>query len=114
MRVRPRALLLLLPLTTGDYLLWDWSVAGSHDVLALISGMTLLPLAALSLGLLAVGTLRLVALTLRQSRTMIRSVNPARSTRSPTGRPGQGRRPAQARAASTAAQPASSERKLAA
>lgn len=109
--MRPRALLLLLPLTTGDYLLWDWSVASSHDVLALISGMTLLPLAVLSFGLLAVGTLRLLALSLRRSTTMVRSVNPARSKRPATRRPAQGHRPSQAEATS---QSASSERKLAA
>lgn len=50
MRVRPRPLALLLALTGGDYLLWHWSLAGSHDVLALASGLTLLPLMALSFG----------------------------------------------------------------
>lgn len=107
--MRPRALALLLPLTAVDYLLWDWSVAGSHDVLALISGMTLLPLAVLSLWLIGVATLRLLAHSLRQSRTIVRSVHPASST------PARSRRIAQAQAASPAAQQrSSSERKLAA
>ncbi len=51
--MRPRALMLLLVATAADYLLWHWSLAGGHDVLALASGMTLLPLVALSLGSLA-------------------------------------------------------------
>jgi hypothetical protein len=108
--VRPRALVLLLPLTAVDYLLWDWSVAGSHDVLALISGMTLLPLAVLSLWLIGVGALRLFARTLRGSSKMVRSVHPASS------RSARRSRPAQAQAASPAAaqQRSSSERKLAA
>jgi hypothetical protein len=46
--VRPRALLLLLALTVGDYLLWQWSIAGSHDILSLLAGFTLLPLVAIS------------------------------------------------------------------
>jgi predicted short-subunit dehydrogenase-like oxidoreductase (DUF2520 family) len=101
---------LLLPLTAIDYLLWDWSVAGSHDVLALISGMTLLPLAVLSLWLAGIGALRLIARSLRRSSKMVRSVHPV-SSRSARRRP----RPAQAPTASPAAQQRSaSERKLAA
>jgi hypothetical protein len=46
--VRPRALLSLLVLTAGDYLLWQWSIAGSHDVLSLLAGFTLVPLLAVS------------------------------------------------------------------
>jgi hypothetical protein len=80
MSVRPRALVLLLPLTVGDYLLWNWSVAASHDVLALVSGMTLLPLAALSLGLLGIAALRVLARSLRESSTITRSVHPANET----------------------------------
>ena len=107
--MRPRALVLLLPLTAIDYLLWDWSVAGSHDVLALISGMTLLPLAVLSLCLTVIGVLRLLGRSLRRSSTMVRSVHPASS------RSARSRRPAQASAASPASeQRSSSERKLAA
>lgn len=106
--MRPRALVLLLPLTGIDYLLWDWSVAGSHDVLALISGMTLLPLAVLSSWLIGVSALRLLAQTLRRSSTMVRSVHPA-------SRSASSRRAAQAEAATQAAQQrSSSERKLAA
>lgn len=107
--MRPRALVLLLPVTGIDYLLWDWSVAGSHDVLALVSGMTLLPLAVLSLWLTGVGALRLLAHSLRRSSTIVRSLHPA------SRRPAGSRSPADAQAASHAAQQRSpSERKLAA
>ncbi|MGN6372100.1 MAG: hypothetical protein ACTHM1_03790 [Solirubrobacteraceae bacterium] len=100
---------LLLPLTAVDYLLWDWSVAGSHDVLALVVGMTLLPLAVLSFWLIGVGALRLLAHTLRRSSTMVRSVHPA------SGRSASSRGAAQTQAASQSAQQrSSSERKLAA
>jgi len=58
--VRLRALLFLLVLTVGDYLLWQWSIAGSHDILSLLAGFTLVPLAAVSawrLALAAAGLL---------------------------------------------------------
>lgn len=77
MRVRTRTLAVLLPLTVGDYLLWKWSVAGSHDVIALASGMTLLPLAALSVGRLGVSVLGAVAHTLRGSPRMSRRMRTA-------------------------------------
>lgn len=62
--VRFRALPLLLALTGGDYALWDWSIADGHDLLSLLSGLTLLPLAAASLALLAVGVARLLGFAL--------------------------------------------------
>jgi hypothetical protein len=46
--VRLRALAFLLSLTVGDYLLWQWSIAGGHDILSLLAGCTLVPLAAVS------------------------------------------------------------------
>ncbi len=61
MGVRLRALLLLLVLTASDYLLWNWSIADSHDILSLVAGLTLLPLAAMSLGGLALMGARLIA-----------------------------------------------------
>lgn len=89
MRVRPRALVWLLPLTAGDYALWDWSVGGSHDVLALASGMTLLPLAAVSVGLLALAAITLLARLLRESPTMARSTM-ARATMAHPASPADG------------------------
>jgi hypothetical protein len=48
--VRLRALVPLLVLTAVDYALWDWSIADGHDIVSLVAGLTLLPLAAVSLG----------------------------------------------------------------
>jgi hypothetical protein len=62
--VRLRALPLLLALTAADYALWDWSIADGHDLVSLIAGLTLLPLAAATLAMLAVGAARLVGLAL--------------------------------------------------
>jgi hypothetical protein len=64
--VRLRALPLLLVLTVADYALWDWSIADGHDILSLIAGLTLLPLAAATLALLAVGAARLLSLALKR------------------------------------------------
>lgn len=51
----------VLALTVGDYLLWNWSLNGNHDVLALASGLTLPPLALISLWVLVVAAMRLLA-----------------------------------------------------
>jgi hypothetical protein len=40
-----RPLAFVFGLTLGDYLLWNWSLNANHDVLALVSGLTLPPLA---------------------------------------------------------------------
>ncbi|HEX3511358.1 MAG TPA: hypothetical protein VHT27_09705 [Solirubrobacteraceae bacterium] len=39
-----RPLVLVSGLTFGDYLLWHWSLTGNHDVIALVSGLSLPPL----------------------------------------------------------------------
>ena len=62
--MRLRALPLLLVLTVADYALWDWSIADGHDIVSLIAGLTLLPLAAATLALLAVGAARLLGFAL--------------------------------------------------
>jgi hypothetical protein len=59
--VSPTPLALVLGLTAGDYLLWNWSLNGSYDIPALVSGLTLPPLAAASILLLATAVLRLLA-----------------------------------------------------
>ena len=60
-----RPLAVLLGLTIGDYLLWTWSLSGplsgERDVLALVSGLTLPPLAIACLWLLALGVARTIA-----------------------------------------------------
>ena len=40
-----RPLVFVSGLTLGDYLLWNWSLNHNHDALALVSGLTLPPLA---------------------------------------------------------------------
>jgi hypothetical protein len=71
--VRLRALLFLLVLTAGDYLLWDWSIAGGHDVVSLVAGLTLLPLAAVSIGGLVLTGARLLGLLLGRSSVPTRA-----------------------------------------
>jgi hypothetical protein len=59
--VRHRPLAFVLALAAGDYLLWNWSLAGGHDVLALIAGLTLPPLAIAAAALIVLSAARLVA-----------------------------------------------------
>jgi hypothetical protein len=74
--VSHRPLVFVSALTVGDYLLWNWSLNSNHDVLALVSGLTLPPLAVACLWLLALSVARLIA----------------RSTRRPAGRAGRAAR----------------------
>jgi hypothetical protein len=60
-----RPLVLVSGLTFGDYFLWNWSLNGNHDVIALVSGLTLPPLALAFLWLLALSFARLLARTTR-------------------------------------------------
>jgi hypothetical protein len=59
----------VLGLTAGDYVLWNWSLSGNHDVAALVSGLTLPPLAAASMLLIATTVLRLLARSTRRLGT---------------------------------------------
>jgi hypothetical protein len=69
--VSHRPLVFVSGLTVGDYLLWNWSLNGNHDVLALVSGLTLPPLAVAGLWLLALSLARLIARhTSRPSREL--------------------------------------------
>lgn len=61
-----RPLVLASGLTIGDYLLWNWSLSANHDVLALVSGLTLPPLAVACLWLLALSAGRLLARSARR------------------------------------------------
>jgi hypothetical protein len=58
--VSRRPLVFVLGLTVGDYLVWNWSLNGNHEVLALASGLTLPPLALALVWLLAISVTRLV------------------------------------------------------
>jgi hypothetical protein len=60
-----RPLVSVSGLTFGDYFLWNWSLNGNHDVIALVSGLTLPPLALAFLWLLALSFARLLARTTR-------------------------------------------------
>jgi hypothetical protein len=62
-----RPLAFVSGLTLGDYLLWNWSLNANHDVLALISGLTLPPLLLACAWLLAVNLIRLVGGSTRRS-----------------------------------------------
>jgi hypothetical protein len=77
--VSNRPLVLVCGLTVGDYLLWIWSLNGNHEVLALVSGLTLPPLALASLWLLAIGAARLLAASGR--RSAVRAAARRRRTR---------------------------------
>jgi hypothetical protein len=58
--VRLRVLPLLLAVVAADYALWDWSIASGHDIVSLVAGLTLLPMAVIALGMLVVATARLL------------------------------------------------------
>lgn len=69
-----RPLALVSVLAAGDYLLWNWSLNGNHDVLALVSGLTLPPLAIACIWLFALSAMRLLAHTVNRSRPPLRGV----------------------------------------
>jgi hypothetical protein len=71
----------VLGLTVGDYLLWNWSLNGNHDVVALISGLSLPPLALVSFWLLAVASAELAGMLTRRRRTA-RATSPDAARRS--------------------------------
>jgi hypothetical protein len=83
-------LALVSVLAFGDYLLWNWSLGGSHDVLALISGLTLV--------LLVIALLWLVALNAGHLLARIAQRQPARHT-ARTAAAGRAGRPATREAA---------------
>ncbi len=62
-----RPLALVCGLTLGDYLLWNWSLSGGHDVLALISGLSLPPIVVACVWLLALSGARLLARSARST-----------------------------------------------
>jgi hypothetical protein len=65
-RVSHRPLATVTGFTIGDYLLWNWSLNANHDVLALVSGLTLPPLTIAFVWLLALTAARMIA---RRSRS---------------------------------------------
>lgn len=75
-----RPLVLVSGLTVGDYLLWNWSLSANHDVLALVSGLTLPPLAVACLWLLALSAARLLARSTRRPTLLDQRQHPRRAT----------------------------------
>ena len=65
-----RPLAFVSVLTLGDYVAWNWSLAGSHELPALISGLTLPPLAIALIWLTAVSLMRLLTQTTQRSRAV--------------------------------------------
>jgi hypothetical protein len=72
-----RSLTVLLGLTLGDYLLWNWSLHGSlngeRDVLALVSGLTLPPLILACMWMLTMSVARLIARSTSRPRPAMSS-----------------------------------------
>jgi hypothetical protein len=77
--VSHRPLVFVSGLTVGDYLLWNWSLNGSHDVLVLVSGLTLPPLAVACLWLLALSVARLIASFTRRPIRQLGDAGPDRA-----------------------------------
>ena len=88
-----RPLATVCGLTIGDYLLWNWSLNANHAVLALVSGLTLPPLAIAFVWLLVLTLARFLASTSRDARSA-RALRAARATaRVPAARRGASPRP---------------------
>jgi hypothetical protein len=56
-----RSLAVVGVLALGDYMLWNWSVGANHDVIALVAGVTLIPLLIALAWLVVVAAARLLA-----------------------------------------------------
>lgn len=110
-----RPLVFVSGLTVADYLLWNWSLNSNHDVLALVSGLTLPPLAVASLWLLSLTVARVIAHSARRptGRSSRRAIVARRRTRRRPRRAAGARSPLEEPAATGTASGASS-RKLAA
>jgi hypothetical protein len=63
-----RRLAVVSGLTLGDYVLWNWSLNGNHDVLALLSGLTLPPLVLACVVLLALSIARAISNSAHRSQ----------------------------------------------
>jgi len=71
-----RPLAFVSGLTLGDYLLWNWSLNANHDVLALVSGLTLPPLVLACAWLLALSLIRLAGRSGRRSGRAVELAGP--------------------------------------
>ena len=68
-----RALLTVFALTVADFVLWHWSLGANRDVLALVSGLTLPPLFAALIWMLALNLARLLARGARRPAAALRT-----------------------------------------
>ncbi len=91
MQHRPLALVSVL--AVGDYLLWNWSLQGNHDVLALISGLTLVLLAIALIWLMALNATRLLSGAARRRGATGARRGAARTTTAPARKPARPSRP---------------------
>lgn len=66
-----RLLAFVSGLLLGDYELWNWSLSGNHDVVALIAGVAMTPLVIAFLWLLAVNAARLLAQSSRRAPALV-------------------------------------------
>lgn len=64
-----RSLAVVGVLALGDYVLWNWSVGANHDVVALVAGVTLIPLLIALTWLVVVALARLLAHIAQRSGT---------------------------------------------
>jgi hypothetical protein len=71
----------LLVLTVADYMLWNWSIAGGHDIVSLAAGLTLLPLGTVSIAQLALAAGRLMGLLLGRPSHSARATRARRTAR---------------------------------
>ena len=83
-----RPLALVSGFTVGDYMLWNWSLTNGHDVLALIAGLTLLPLGVACAWLLILSLARLLARSARRGSSITRRRRDAGARRDPQRAPG--------------------------
>lgn len=74
-------------LTVGDYLLWNWSLSGNHEVIALVSGLTLPPLIVACLWLLAMSLARLLARSARRPAHRASAAQVQARKHAPAGKP---------------------------
>jgi hypothetical protein len=66
-----KRLALICGITLGDYLVWNWSMSGNHDVLALVSGLTLPFLLLASAALLLVSLGRVISGSVRRPQRQL-------------------------------------------
>jgi hypothetical protein len=105
-RVLQRPLVLVSGLTFGDFLLWHWSLNAGHDILALVSGVTLVPLLLLVVLMAAKTVMR--ALVIRTPRRAGAAQATERQRSEAAGRSGSPHRaPAEANGDGTPARAAS-------